>query len=219
VPSPSEHRARERGRQLDRVNAFSDGVFSIAATLLVLSIDIPNGTNANLTRDLANLERPVFAYFVSFAVVSVFWLHHHRLLGRLAASDQGFAVRNLVFLSFVALLPAPTQLLARYPDKTAPVIIYAINVMVLAALSMHLSRYADASGLTDAPAEDLGESWVVRYSVFLAFGISIPIAFLDPRDATWVWLLSAVIPRVAGRLDGSHEERKRRKAQARAHRD
>ena len=111
---------RERGRQLDRVNAFSDGVFSIAATLLVLSIDIPSGPNSALPDELRRLERPLSSYFISFAVVSLYWMVHHRLLGRLRASDHSFAVLNLVFLSFVALLPAPTLPLSRYDNATAP---------------------------------------------------------------------------------------------------
>jgi uncharacterized membrane protein len=195
-PSPRPHRdhERERGRQLDRVNAFSDGVFSIAATLLVLSIDIPNGSGADLAHDLRDLERPLLAYFISFAVVGIYWYHHHRMLGRLRASDQGFAVLNLVFLSFVALLPAPTQLLARYEDQTAPVVIYALNVLILAGLSKALARYADRNGLTDAPIAEDDEGVLASWAVFIAFGLSIPVAFVSPDNATYVWLLSAILP-------------------------
>jgi len=191
---------RERGRQLDRVNAFSDGVFSIAATLLVLSIDVPNGPKDELTHDLANLVRPLTAYFVSFAVVAIYWYHHHRMLGRLRASDQGFAILNLVFLSFVALLPAPTQLLARYDGKTAPIVVYALNVMILAALSQALNRYADRNGLADAPPTEPAAGFLAEHAVFVAFGLSIPVAFVWPEQATYLWLLAAILPLAGSRL-------------------
>jgi uncharacterized membrane protein len=201
-----EDGGRERGRQLDRVNAFSDGVFSIAATLLVLSIDVPNGSNTALPQELRDLERPVFSYFLSFAVVGIFWFHHHRMLGRLRASDTGFATMNLAFLAFVAFLPAPTELLGRYDNETVPVVVYALNVLIIATLSNRLSAYADRNHLTDRPGPGADAPWLARWSTFIAFGVSIPIAFVAPHEATYFWLLAAILPA----LDGGIRRRRRR---------
>lgn len=190
---------RERGRQLDRVSAFSDGVFSIAATLLVLSIDIPTGPASTLPKQLRALEDPLESYFISFAVVGLFWFHHHRMMGRLRASDTGFATLNLIFLAFIALTPAPTELIGRYGGETAPVVIYAVNVIVLAVLSRQLSQYADRHGLTDRPAAV--EPWLIRWSAVIAFSISIPVAFVAPRHAIYCWFLAAILPFIARRMD------------------
>jgi uncharacterized membrane protein len=189
---------RERGRQLDRVNSFSDGVFTIAATLLVLSIDLPKGPYDDLGDQLPNLVEPTFAYFLSFAVIGRFWLRHHQLFGRLRYSDPRFATLNLVFLSFIALLPAPTELLGRYTGLTAPVVIYAVNLIVLSAMLRVLYNDATDRGLTDVEAGEEAEHgrqtgrWIV--GVFL---VSIPVAFIEPRVAVYMWLLAAIGPRVA----------------------
>jgi uncharacterized membrane protein len=191
---------KDRGRQLDRVNAFSDGVFSIAATLLVLSIDVPSGPASQLPDQLRALEGPLTSYFISFAVVGVFWYHHHKLLGRVVVSNTGFAALNLLFLSFVALLPAPTELLGRYNGQTAPVVIYAVNVLILTTLSNMLAHYAATHDLVDRPPPP--QSWISRWSPFVAFGASIPIAFVAPREAVYVWVLSALLPRLVDPLIG-----------------
>lgn len=201
---------REQGRQLDRVNAFSDGVFTIAATLLVLSIDLPSGPFSELAGELPRLIEPTFTYFLSFAVIGRFWLRHHQLFGRLHSSDQRFAVINLVFLSFVALLPAPTELLGRYPGRTAPVVIYAINLVILTLMLQWLYRDAETRGLCDIPREtDGGAHREASYIMLGAFLISIPVAFIVPRLGVYCWVFAALTPTLVGRY---HHIRDRRRA-------
>ena len=186
---------REQGRQLDRVNAFSDGVFTIAATLLVLSIDLPQGPFSELAGELPKLVEPTFTYFLSFAVIGRFWLRHHQLFGRLHSSDQRFAVINLVFLSFVALLPAPTELLGRYPGRTAPVVIYALNLVILTLMLQWLYHDAETRGLCDIPQETDGGVHRQAARIMLgAFLISIPIAFVVPRLGVYCWIAAALTP-------------------------
>jgi uncharacterized membrane protein len=187
----------ETGRQLGRVNNFSDGLFAIAATLLVLSIDVPRVSHAQLPHQLDNMIQPVLAYFLSFAVVGLFWMRHHQLFGMLRASDTGFAALNLLFLAVVALLPVPTELLGRYGADTAPVVIYAVFILVLSLLLRGLTRHALRAGLTDR--EPHGR-WHVRGQwVLVVFGLSIPVAFLSPQVAMYSWILVAVLPRLHGR--------------------
>lgn len=195
-PEARRSAPREKGRQLDRVNAFSDGVFTIAATLLVLSIDLPTGSVDQLSDKLPDLVEPTLTYFLSFAVIGRFWLRHHQLFGRLRFSDQRFATINLVFLSFVALLPAPTELLGRYPGRTAPVVIYAANLLIMSLLLRWLFHDSEARGLTDIELGAQERNSLGAWIMTGAFFVSIPLAFVIPRLTLLLWIVATFAPRI-----------------------
>src|SRR3954466_16056657 len=93
-----------------RLEAFSDGVFSIVMTLLVFDIKLPTTvaihSNDTLLRELINIAPHISVYFVSFAVLSVFWINHHFLFNTFARSvDRWLNLLNLAYLSFVAFIP------------------------------------------------------------------------------------------------------------------
>ena len=185
--------ALDTGRRLGRVDSFSDGLFAIAATLLALSIDVPSVPEARLDSTLDTLIPSVTAYFISFAVVGLFWLRHHEFFGRLRASDSRLAVINLVFLSFVALLPVPTQLLGRYDNSASPVVIYAGMIIVLSLLLHVLIRHAERGGLMEEGAERVSDP-VGLGGILLAFGASIPVSLVNPDWGMYCWILAAVLP-------------------------
>lgn len=100
-----------------RLEAFSDGVFAIAITLLVLDIRVPD---RGLTGDyglgaaLAHAWPSYFAYLVSFLVIGIIWINHHRMFTAVRRVDRAVLFVNLALLLFVSALPFPTQLLAEY---------------------------------------------------------------------------------------------------------
>lgn len=120
-----------------RVEAFSDGVFAIATTLLILDIHVPQETGRQLTVALAHQWPSYFAYVVSFLVIGVMWVNHHALFGHLAKVDRTLVFLNLLLLLVVAALPWPTALLAQHLRVTADAkvvgVIYS-SVMVAHAL-------------------------------------------------------------------------------------
>ena len=189
----------DTGRRLGRVDAFSDGLFAIAATLLALSIDVPTVPEDRLDSTLDTLIPSVTAYFISFAVVGLFWLRHHEFFGRLRASDSALAVINLVFLSFVALLPVPTQLLGRYDNSAAPVVIYAAMIIVLSLLLHTLIRHAERGGLMGPDAAPISDP-VGLLAILGAFGASIPLAYVNPDWGMYCWILAALVPALAARM-------------------
>ncbi len=98
-----------------RLEAFSDGVFSIAVTLLVLRIHVPDPTStANLAEALGAQWPSYAAYAVSFLTIGIIWINHHAMVRRLQTVDHGVMIWNLTLLLFVALLPFTTGLMAAY---------------------------------------------------------------------------------------------------------
>src|SRR5512136_2503166 len=102
APTPSSRRAK------GRLEAFSDGVFAIAITLLVLEIAVPHVRGDRLLSGLLE-QRPMYlAYFISFMTIGIVWIEHNALTDALDYVDAGFQRLNLLLLLFVGFLPFPT---------------------------------------------------------------------------------------------------------------
>jgi uncharacterized membrane protein len=118
--------------QTSRLEAFSDGVFAIAITLLVIEIEVPHGENGGLARALASQWPSYAAYAVSFAVIGIMWVNHHTLIELVATVDRPLLFLNLLLLMFVAFIPFSTALLAEHllspsPDSNAAAAVYSAN--------------------------------------------------------------------------------------------
>ena len=143
---------------LDRFNAFTDGVFAIAITLLVLELTVPVGPEALVPALIE--QRPEFVgYLVSFAFIGGSWIAHARMTRLMKRGDGLVAEINLLFLLFVALLPFTTSVMVthlRGPDIQAAVLIYGLNVLaaslMLTFLMSHLVR--ERWLLTDEVADE-----------------------------------------------------------------
>ncbi len=135
-----------RGRRFlgtDRLAAFSDGVFSIAATLLVLDIAVhPPGT----LQQVLDAWPDYLAYVVSFLTIGAAWLAHTALTDRLARSDPVFLQINLLVLLVVAFLPFPTRLVADALHEAAAervaVTVYGLTLLAIRLLGSALDAYA-----------------------------------------------------------------------------
>jgi len=186
-----------------RVVGFTDGLFVVAATLLVVSIDIPTiperDVATQLPHVLDDIVPQLLSYFISFAVIVLFWFRHHALFGRVHTHDARFVALNMVFLAFIAVLPFPSELLGKYGQEKISVVIYAINVLVLSSLLISLYVYSERKNLVDADVE--GGIYRVRaLSVLLVFGTSIPVALLfGARAAEYTWLGMFIVPRLLAR--------------------
>jgi len=179
---------------LGRTIAFSDGVFAIAITLLVLSIDVPRGFDDKQLGDFVREEWPqFFAYFLSFAVIGRFWVSHHGNFAMLRAIDPRLVVVNLVYLAFVCLIPYPTDLLGGFNDSSVSVALYALVVGIASLLALMMVRYTRRKGLlvpaAAAQAAANERAMIVPPIVFLG---SIPFAFVIPSWTPLLWLLLAV---------------------------
>ncbi len=129
-----------------RVEAFSDGVFAIAITLLVLTIGQPQRFD-DLGGELLRQWPAYAAYVVSFAVIGIMWFSHHVVLGHLARVDRTFLYLNLLLLMTIGFLPYPTGILGealRHGEGTrvaavAYSIVMTLNALAWAALWLYAS--------------------------------------------------------------------------------
>lgn len=114
-----------------RLEAFSDGVFAIVITLLILDIRIPIVEPTLLGTALVNILPQLLTYILSFFVVGLYWHLHHQVATEIKRIDGAFIWFNLVWLLFVSILPFPTALLGRYPLQPIPLTIYGINLILV----------------------------------------------------------------------------------------
>jgi uncharacterized membrane protein len=114
-----------------RLEAFSDGVFAIVITLLILDIRIPVVPSADLGPALVRILPQVLTYILSFFIVGLYWHLHHQVAAQVKLIDGAFIWLNLVWLLFVSMLPFPTALLGRYPLQPIPLTVYGINLILV----------------------------------------------------------------------------------------
>jgi uncharacterized membrane protein len=186
----------ERGSdEFSRVLTFSDGVFAIAMTLLVVGIAVPklNGLPEDSVHDLANAlndRLPDFiSFFISFAVIGRYWAAHHEFVGLLARIDTRFIATNLVYLAFIAFLPFPTGLLGELFENPLSVAIYAVVVAIISGLEVVLFRQAQRRHLLRQQVPENVYRWGVIQSLspVVFFLISVPVAFVSTTLAVVLW--------------------------------
>jgi TMEM175 potassium channel family protein len=188
---------RERSLELDRVVNFSDGVFAISATLLVLSLGIPDnlkgpGLDEKLWDAFQDELPHVFAYALSFFIIGRTWLAHHRMFKIVRRLDGRFIALNLVVLGLVALLPFPTEVYGEYTSARPALIVYAAAISASGLASAALWRYATRDNrLIDpsTPREWVAHAHLRGLTIPAVFLTSIPISFIAVPAAQLWWLL------------------------------
>ncbi|KAG9606707.1 hypothetical protein KCV01_g5582, partial [Aureobasidium melanogenum] len=132
-------------QQLERLTFFSDAVFAIAITLLVIEIHVPEpeGTgDAAWLHALRELLPHFFGFVLSFVVVGALWAAHHRVFAMLRGFDPSLVWRNLVLLMAVAFTPFSTALMSTHANERIPEMFYALNLFVAGVLQYRLFRSA-----------------------------------------------------------------------------
>jgi uncharacterized membrane protein len=186
---------------LGRVLAFSDGVFAIAITLLVLGLNVPRGLSASeLHRSLRQDTLPELGIAaLSFAVIGLFWLSHRRVFAQVLRIDGMLLLLNLVFLGPVVLMPFSSQLLSRYGADRVAVACYAATIGLAALLELwiwlHASRRRRLVAASLSRADVLATAYRAAYTavVFLA---SIPVSLVSVTAAKYAWLALPVLFRL-----------------------
>ena len=189
--------------EYDRVLFFSDAVFAIAITLLVVDIRVPDIVT-NTAQELSAAKGRIISFAISFLVIGLFWMGHHRLFRYIAALDRRLIFINLLCLGTIAFLPYPTALLfAGGTRQTTGPVFYAACVAVAGLMELAVWLYAThAKGLVPASVSpalrryELGQLLPTP----VVFLLSIPVAFIAPGVAPFTWILLVPIGRILPRL-------------------
>jgi uncharacterized membrane protein len=195
------------GSALERTIAFSDAVFAIAMTILVLELRVPEVEPAGLPGALLGLLPAYLTFALSFVVVGVIWLSHHRKFSVIVRYDQRLLRLNLVLLLLVASSALPTAVLGRFGDEVASAVLYAALIAAIGFLMSALWLYAWHRGLVDPRVDEDVFRYVLAQSIPIpgVFLLSIPVALLAGATAgELVWILSLpislAVPRIQDRL-------------------
>ena len=193
---PSDRLFERGGEEFGRVLAFSDGMFAIAMTLLVVGIAVPTLDVADSPRELADalndLSDAIVSFFISFAVIGRYWVAHHQMFSLLRAFDPGLIGLNLFYLALIAFLPFPTALIGNYFDNPLAVAVYAATVAVISGLEVVLLRHAHRNGLLARAMPEDVYRWARGSSLLPVafFAASVPVAYLSSELAVAIWFLA-----------------------------
>jgi uncharacterized membrane protein len=222
------HLSSSEERGLDRILSLSDGVFAFAITLLVLGLAVPQisedglgqfALTSKLLNSLAADSTAFYSYAVSFAVIAIWWVAHHRLFRHIKKYDATLMWRNLFFLLFITIIPFLTQLMNQYGNVGVAVMIYdasqLIGGLAIAAVWTHASKHhlLVSRSLTDSQIKNIQmrnyvPSIVFLIALILAAFLSYTYHFLQipPGFANFALFGIAPVMRVAGRKSKSQDE-------------
>lgn len=164
-------------RSVTRVEAFSDGVFAIAITLLILEIKVPaiseSSNISSLFKHLINLWPSYFAYLLSFVAIGIYWANHHYMFKLFKRTNHSVNLLNLLLLMAVSFLPFPTAVLAKYmlipSEQASATIFYAIGLMLPATAWFLLWFYS--SSKKDIIDPDLSKEFIRELTT--QYGLSV----------------------------------------------
>lgn len=181
--------------EFGRIVAFSDGVFSIAITLLVLNLGIEKGlTEGQIDDAIWNLREDLLAYAISFAVIGRFWLVHHRFFSEVEAFDSRLIGLNLLYLGWIVLIPFSSEVLGEYGGTTTAVVVYSVNLALVVVIGQTMSAYGRRRGLTKIGDRAHREAQIRSTYIAGTFLLTIPLAFLSPGLATVLWFVLFLDP-------------------------
>jgi uncharacterized membrane protein len=192
---------------LSRFEAFSDGVFAIAATLLALEIrvaDLSNATSQEVGRELLHLFPHLISYATSFIVIGVLWLNHHALFHFVKRVDRVSLTINLFLLMCIAFIPCSTAIVGKYSHFPIVVSFYglslAITGLVYNALWLYvLNRYIKSENLIQRHAIRQASIWSISYPICYFF--SALLALMNSQLSLFLYAVISLFYLLPGVID------------------
>jgi uncharacterized membrane protein len=192
----TDRRARrdaEDEKETNRVEAFSDGVFAVAITLLVLELKVPRELPVGVRLfDALCAQWPAYvAFLTSFATIGIMWINHHRLFTLIRRVDHGLLVSNTLLLLTVTLVPFATSVLTDHHTDKVSAMLYSGNSVLIAVLYNLLWRWSQYRGLLH---RDFDATAVRTINRAYAFG---PVLYLGCFGLAFVHVLASVAGNLA----------------------
>jgi uncharacterized membrane protein len=176
--------------EFSRIVAFSDGVFSIAITLLVLELQLPDAlkSSSDVWHSLGDQHEKFLAYAISFAVIARFWIVHHGFFSEVKAFNTRLIALNMLYLAFIVLIPFSSQVLGEYGGTLPAVVVYSANLSAVILVGQWMRWDARRADLTTTDAETAREDFFTSVFIACVFLLSIVVALFSPSLAPYVWL-------------------------------
>jgi uncharacterized membrane protein len=204
----SRWRFRRGVLEFDRVSFFTDAVFAIAMTLLIVTIEPPTLTGDTSSASvmgeaLQDLWPQVFSFFLAFLLLARYWLAHHAFASTLDHVDRALVGLTLCYLAFVAFLPFPTALVGEYDSNALSAMLFAGCLTIISGLETALLWHAMRTGLTKTrpvPRPAYRHALIQSAVPTLVLAASIPVALASTIAATVIWILATFAGRVIDRF-------------------
>lgn len=197
------HNELKKEFQLERLILFSDAVFAIAITLLIIEIKVPelHGeelTEQHLLQKLAHLIPKFIGFIISFVIIGLYWTIHHRLFGFVKNFNGGLLWLNIFFLMAIVLMPFTTALYSEYAlqNVVSPVIIYACNLIFIGIMNFSLWRYISnpKHNLSEHLSKEVARYFALRsITVMLIFIVFAFVYIFSPFIAFWIPITIPVV--------------------------
>jgi uncharacterized membrane protein len=173
-----------------RLEAFSDGVFAVIITIMVLDMRVPRGIDLQALKSVA----PVFlCYVLSYIYVGIYWNNHHHLLHAAERVTGGILWANLILLFFLSLAPFTTAWMGENHFAALPVALYGGMLLFAGIAYFILTKSLIAHhGKDSVLATSIGHDWKGTLSV-LVYVLAIPVAFVRPWLACACYALVALM--------------------------
>jgi uncharacterized membrane protein len=204
--STERPRALARAGQLeyDRILFFSDAIFAIAITLLIVDLQVPDVAHVESGQQLRETLPQIGGFALSFAVIGLFWVAHHALFRYIKGLDRQLVLLNLLFLGCIAFLPYPTALLSAASDQVPATVFYAASITAAGLAEAAVWLYAVHIRELALPGVPRSvRRWVllrILRTPLVLLG-SIPLAIARPALAKDLWLLVPLSGLVLRRLE------------------
>ena len=197
--------------ETSRAEAFSDGVFAIAITLLILNVTV-HRSGRTLGHDLLRLWPSYLAYAISFLTIGIMWVNHHTIFRHVERVDRVFLLLNLLLLMCIAFVPFPTGVAARFArsdeNRQAAALLYGITLTTTAVFFNSLWLYASRRGRLLSPQADRREvSGITRSYIPGApmYATATLVAFADSRASLILFAAIAVFYALSSSFFGRKE--------------
>jgi uncharacterized membrane protein len=173
-----------------RLEAFSDGVFAVIITIMVLNMNVPRGADLHALKSVL----PVFlSYVLSYTYIGIYWNNHHHLLHASEHVSGGILWANLVLLFCLSLAPFTTAWMGENHYAPLPVAVYGVMLLFAGIAYFILTKSLIAHhGKQSVLAKSIGSDWKGTISV-LIYVLAIPLAFVRPLLACACYILVAVM--------------------------
>ncbi len=203
---------------LERIIFFSDAVIAIAITLLALDLKIPDIDPSHalteVPRQLAAIGPSFMTFFISFIVIGIEWMSHHRYFAYIKRYDSRLIVLNLMFLFFIVCMPFVANLLGRYSFVPIVLILYTLAVAAL-GISMALIWWYAARNHLLAPELDAQSIRMISIRLYTSpvmFLAAIPFAYVSATAVIIIWWLSPLAVMAALRIFGRGADNQKAKS-------